>query len=136
MSDRLLRDGFYGTGFRVVSGVEYSSDIGEPLSIEFSVYEVVGLTATAETPIYKRAGAVSSMDMVEDVADAQRFLHGNVRWDGCSNWSFDEHDKVMMHFCGVRDAEDIGRLFSALYSIARELMPRLRDEDDEPRGAK
>jgi hypothetical protein len=133
VTDRTLRDGFHGMGFRVVAAVEYSSSEGVPLSIEFSVYETVGFTTTyEEKPVYKRAGSDTSMDVVENIAEAQRFLHGNVKWDGCSNWSFDEHDKVMMHFCGVRDAEDIGRLFSALYSIARDLMPQLRDQDDEP----
>ena len=62
-------------------------------------------------------------DPTEDLTKAERFLHGSIKWDKCSNWHFDIQDDSMIHFCDPEQGEDIGKLFRALYSIAAELIP-------------
>ena len=38
------------------------------------------------------------------------YLHGEVKWDGCSNWYFDECDRCMLHKCD----RDTLKVFSEL----------------------
>lgn len=35
----------------------------------------------------------------DDNGEKMMFLSGYVRWDGCSNWRFDEQEVVMLHAC-------------------------------------
>jgi len=58
-----------------------------------------------------------------EILSSERFLHGSIKWDGCSNWHFDIQDDCMIHFCSAQDAAAIGVLFSELYRIADELIP-------------
>ena len=85
---------------------------------DFRVYEIIGWQDSVQ--LFNRKGYTSSPDPVEDIEDAQIFLHGHIKWDGCSNWHFDEQDSVMLHFCSKKQGEDIGKLFSQLYKIAEE----------------
>lgn len=75
---------------------------------DFVVYEMVGLPGYGHGPVM--AG--------ESDTPTESFLHGYVKWDGCSNWHFDEQDRIMLHFCGVKRATDIGELFRRIYQIA------------------
>lgn len=52
----------------------------------------------------------------------EMFLHGSIKWDGCSNWSFPT--KVMLHFCRRAETQTISPLFDLLYSIAKAEIPR------------
>lgn len=74
--------------------------------------------------LYQRAGATNSMDLVESINEAELFLSGSVKWDGCSNLRFDEQDHVMLHFCSKKDAVAIGTLLGRVYDIAHDILPR------------
>lgn len=36
---------------------------------------------------------------VSRLSEAAVFLHGTVKWDGCSDWHIDECERCMLHFC-------------------------------------
>jgi hypothetical protein len=58
-----------------------------------------------------------------ELTEAERFLHGSIKWDGCSDWHFDIQDDCMMHFCDVQEAESLGQLLRLLYEIAADSIP-------------
>lgn len=64
--------------------------------------------------------------MVYDAANAEVFLRGSVKWDGCSNWEFTPFATVSAHFCDKEEAMNIGVLFQRIYEQAKGLgMDRL-----------
>ena len=50
------------------------------------------------------------------------YIEGYVKWDGCSNWSFNPGRALMVHFCGPSDAEELRTLFLSIYRDAAERM--------------
>lgn len=85
------------------------------LHVEFNVYRMI-----SRDPVAWNKRGEKYPDPTEELAEAEIFLHGFIKWDGCSNWHFDEQDAAMIHFCGVEEAAEIGELFRQLYAIARE----------------
>lgn len=65
-------------------------------------------------------------DFLDSVEAAPLFLHGEVKWDGCSNWHFDEQDRVMLHQCSRGGLEGIGKLLVTCWDMAKELMPNFQ----------
>lgn len=65
-----------------------------------------------------------SPEPTEDREEADVYLHGHIKWDGCANLHFDEQDRVMLHFCGLRGAKAAGTLLERLYELAGEAMPQ------------
>jgi len=96
--------------------IESECKTGE-VCVSFKVYTFVQCTDgsllylddTHEAPEY-----------VEDMTKASLYLHGQVKWDGCSDWHFDEQDRGMLH-SGTRDSLiDIGKLLAKCWDIAKE----------------
>jgi len=73
---------------------------------------------------YQRADSDTSPDCTPDLARARRYLHGSVKWDGCSNLHLDEQDEAMLHFCGRKEARNIGELLARIYDLAHDVLPR------------
>lgn len=86
-----------------------------PSSLDFEVVAVIGETTDGALCF---EGVDDPNDWHEDPLTAPTFLHGDIKWDGCSNWSFDEQDRVMLHFCGAVAATGLGRLMRRMYEIA------------------
>ena len=86
---------------------------------EFEVFEII---SSEPTTLWSLPGG-SRTYVTDDISEAERFLHGSIKWDGCSNWHFDIQDDCMIHFCSAQDAAAIGVLFAELYRIADELIP-------------
>ena len=95
---------------------------GEVYSVEFEAYKVTGREPRGKA-WFARDNERGADDPTDKLEDADRYLRGEIKWDGCSHWYFDEQDRVMLHLCGRDAALDIGRLFEAMFDIARELMP-------------
>ncbi len=57
------------------------------------------------------------------LAEAQVYLSGSIKWDGCANLRFDAQDGCMLHFCGRNDAARVGKLFDLLYDLTEQLLP-------------
>jgi len=105
----------------------YSDRVGDdyPIVIGFNVWEICGREADGSLQLTAPMGGPAISQ-----EEAQLFLHGHVKWDGCSNWFLAIAETIMLHFCSVKQAEDIGRLFRALYEIAANEMPT-NEFDDE-----
>ena len=54
--------------------------------------------------------------------EANVFLVGDVRWDGCSNWAVYPIDNCMLHFCRPDGADEFSWLIKSVYDIARDVM--------------
>lgn len=98
--------------------------VNHELYAEFACYRVIGGSAQADesspSRLYDRRGSTHT-DPVGDLSDAQVYLHGSIKWDGCSNWNYDEQERVMLHFCRKEQAAAIGVLFTRMYEWAKEL---------------
>lgn len=101
---------------------------GDPTEayVEFKVYSIIGHGRNKEIYLEKIDGECG--DQVQKVEEAEVYLSGSIKFDGCSNMKFDEQDRVMLHFCGRKQAVDIGVLMDRLYSLAAELMPRYAED--------
>jgi hypothetical protein len=65
-----------------------------------------------------------SMTPTDDRAEAEVFLSGSIKWDGCANVFFDAQEDACLHFCGRADAMRVGALLGRLYDLAAELVER------------
>lgn len=96
--------------------------------LDFTCYEVVGQELNGQPGwVFNRNEWETLPDLVSDYREAQPFLSGAIKWDGCANVKFDEQDSTMLHFCGRDDAAKIGKLFNALYDLAEKLIPAWDD---------
>jgi hypothetical protein len=86
---------------------------------DFEVFEIL----SSEPTTLWNLPSGTRPDPTDELSKAERFLHGSIKWDGCSNWHFDIQDDCMIHFCSAQDAAAIGVLLNELYRIADELIP-------------
>lgn len=98
----------------------------ESHSAEFVVYEIVAHDGDDGTACFEVADG-SGDEWTDDLEEAEVFLSGFIKWDGCSNWDF-KTDACMKHFCGRDDANGLGRLMDRMYALAEEHMPRYNKE--------
>ena len=91
---------------------------------EFEVFAITG-EAGQEVPIptYDRRGAMSTPDPVESIEQAEIYLEGHVKWDGCS-----EIDMGQEHWCGPLEWKAHCALLEHVYKRAFELMQREPEE--------
>lgn len=89
----------------------------------FLVIEVVGTRGSPTLPARNVALLFRGLheDITDNVDQAKVFLEGQIKWDGCSDWLFNqgESGNSMLHFCGSADAVAIGALLGKLYEIAK-----------------
>lgn len=65
-----------------------------------------------------------SRGMVERIEDAEPFATGSVKWDGCINWTFNDHDRgCALHECDRDGLLRIGELLARIHDIAGEMLP-------------
>ncbi len=118
----MIRKDFEELQFTVVAEVH-------ECRVDFKVYDICGRTGAPGGPfIYHREGGVNSMDWVESLDDAEVYLHGSVKWDGCSDWSFDEQDRVMLHGCSRHDIVRYGKIMTACFDMTKELLPNFQGD--------
>ena len=109
---------FIDIGFTVRARLPCSDEI---YHCDFEVFKIV--SGDSAEVAWQKAGEDVEPIPVEYLDEAECFLSGHVKWDGCSNWNFDEQEKVSIHFCSVQQAMNIGVLFERLYRMAKELLP-------------
>ena len=88
-------------------------------SCDFKVYKHV---SSSPEMLYSLPDPMSC-EFTTDLAKAEIYMHGYIKWDGCSNWHFDIQEGCMIHFCSVEEGEAIGTLFKSLYAIAARVIP-------------
>ena len=90
---------------------------------DVKVYEVE-TRADDGTPGAHRRDAPCSPDPVPDIADADTYLEGYVKWDGCAVLN-----QGCPHWCGPADFVKHCELLRYIYTRANELMERNPPED-------
>lgn len=105
---------FQSLGFTVVAEVQSHS-------VDFKIYDHEGQTESGE-PLFHKAGSPSSPDPVESFSDADVYLSGIVKWDGCSDWHFDEQDRVMLHGCCKKDVVRFGLIMGECWDLAAKFL--------------
>ena len=100
-------------------------DEEETYWMDFIVKEVTGQSQDKETkewtiPLYGHS-------FEEDFEQAAETLHGFIKWDGCSHWSF-EDKSVMLHLCGRQNAKKFSRIFETIFDLAEKHMTRYNKE--------
>lgn len=98
---------------------------------DLTVWEISGRERN-NTALFIRKGG-DSTDMIEDHAEAARYLVAYIKWDGCSEFRFgpDEPDSSFGHFhwCGPDQGyKQHIALLESLYKRSRELLPAAADE--------
>lgn len=59
---------------------------------------------------------------------ADLYFHGQVKWDECSDWHFDEQDRIMLHACDRAGLTRLGAVLAACHDWAGELLDRWSPE--------
>lgn len=103
-----------------------AAELGENrVFVSFKVLDVKGLTEHGE-PLYEPTeDAPENPDGYTDTTDplhAEPYLHGSVKWDGCSDWRFDEQDNCMLHGCSRADVQRFGDVLGRCWDLAGEMM--------------
>lgn len=99
--------------------------------VEFVIYAIMGFGDDGKgnytAPIYTKFAKEGSAFLYDDadwLDDAAVYLHGTVKWDGCSDWLFDDNAKNrMLHGCGRKDLSNIGEALTRCWDWAAELIP-------------
>ena len=65
----------------------------------------------------------STVGYTEDLALADLFASGWVKWNGCSDWRFDTQDRCMIHGCSREDLSRIGEALSRCWDATKEVLP-------------
>lgn len=104
-----------------VFGVTVAYTVGNS-HVDFFAAEVTGTDVDETNPIYWRIGATSSMDdPATELKDAERYVEGSVKWDGCSHlWFGDEN--AYIHVCGKSDFVKLATTLAAIYERCGQLM--------------
>ena len=89
--------------------------------VDYTIYGIEGCQDNA--PCWHKAGSMHYPDDVSRLEEAEPYLHGTVKWDGCSNWHFDEQDRVMLHGCSKAQVQRFGDVLAYCWEWTRELLP-------------
>lgn len=95
--------------------------------VTYVVYDIEawgeGENGEYTVPLWHRKDATSHPDTVETLEEADIYLNGDVKWDGCSNWHFDEQDRAMLHGCSRAGVKRFGEIMAMCWDWTRELLP-------------
>lgn len=96
--------------------------------VEFIVYDIETYEdGDKSKPRWPRLGARSSPDNVDKLDEAEIYLHGTVKFDGCSDWRFDEQDRIALHGCSRQGVQRFGDVMGRCWDWAAEFMPGMKD---------
>lgn len=94
----------------------------EEYLVKYTIFDIEGIEADG-TPLFYRKGGRFYSDSTRSVEEADIYLHGYVRWDGCSNWHFDEQDNADLHGCSRQDLMRIGEILTQCWDWTAKLCP-------------
>ena len=90
--------------------------------VSYTIYEILGNYHDNGALVYTKIGS-NSFDPVTKLEEAEIFAHGEVKWDGCSNWAFDKQDRAMLHGCSRQDLENISKVLTFCWDLTAKLCP-------------
>ena len=91
-------------------------------------YAIYDLLSTEGELLWPRRGSAFHPDPVTSLEESEPYCHGEVKWDGCSNWAFDEQDRCMLHGCSREDIQRFGDVLALCWDWTSEILPKW-DED-------
>ena len=91
--------------------------------VEYKIYDVFGYEEKTDKLYF-----VNDNNPVDTIEEAYVYISGSVKWDGCSNWHFDEQDHVMLHGCCKEDVLRYGLVLAECWEMTKELCPTWWDE--------
>lgn len=103
------------------------SGSGAPGFASFEIYAILGTDYTdgegvlISPLLFSIAGARSSADSTVFVHEAERFAHGSVKWDGCSDFLLDDNG-MMLHVCDASGILHIGQALALAYDICAQIV--------------
>lgn len=102
-------------GFRLVWSVQDHCASVEAYKVE--CFDIEG------NPLFWRDGSPHNGDATPDYEDAESYLEGFVKWDGCT-----ELNQGQPHWCGPEDYKKHFKLLEHIYKRSFELMGREPDD--------
>lgn len=88
--------------------------------VDYIIYDIQAETETGE-PLFPKKG-LSYFEPTPSIDESSPYLHGSVKWDGCSNWYFDEQDDVMLHGCERSHLTRFGEIMGACWDWTKLLL--------------
>jgi hypothetical protein len=89
--------------------------------VDFEVFKCIGCECLPDSqfgpPEFERKDATNSLDSTTDIDEAEPYLTGSIKWDGCSDIEFGYH-----HWCGPGYWQTHIELLGHLWRTAFELM--------------
>lgn len=125
-----IRQDFGNLGFTVLA-----TPINDCV-VRFEIYEIVAhrkVTNESATDVIVWRLKDDRQAFTADITKARCFLNGDVKWDGCSNWYFNQQDNAMLHFCSLREIEAISAIMKECWELAAGLISNWQG-DDKPWG--
>lgn len=86
---------------------------------DVTAYEKVAQDCETGDCLYERKGATGSGDHVCHIDEAEPYLDGYVKWDGCT-----ELDQGQQHWCGLEDYRKHCDLLQYIYVRSQQLIER------------
>ena len=93
--------------------------------VEFEVFEIAGKIGGGEK---EGERIYAPMDGYPELKHAPVYAHGTVKWDGCSDWHFDEQDRCCLHGCHRKDLIALGGIMAACWDWTAELLDNFDGE--------
>lgn len=95
--------------------------------VEYIIYNIEGYAqgdslGVFDRPMWHKAGDNFYPSAVDTLEEAEPYLHGHVKRDGCSDWYFDEQDRSMLHGCCREDIQRFGDVMAACWDWTAELL--------------
>lgn len=115
MATTTLRKDFFELDFTVIALLhEYY--------VEYTIYDIEGIDDN-KNPVWHKKNSPVAPDSVEKLSEAQIYLHGTVKFDGCSDWYFDEQDSCMLHGCSREGISRFGEIMAICWDWTGKLIP-------------
>lgn len=98
------------------------------ISSHYVEYEIYALDGVDEgKPLYHKKDD-EGWNPQYDIEKAALYCHGSVKWDGCSDWHFDEQDDCMLHGCSQQDLLNLGIVLARCWDWTAELLDNFDGE--------
>lgn len=103
-------------GFTAVISWEGS----DPAAIDFKLYKITD--KWNGNPVWESKEKLYCN--TNKLEEARVYLDGFIKWDGCSNWRFVHQTNVMLHFCSLKELQNISDAFTRCWTMTEDLMPK------------
>ena len=91
------------------------------VAVDFFAAEILGREGDTNKPLYWRKGSDSSEDNTSNFSDAERYVEGSVKWDGCSHVSFGDENGYL-HLCGRADFDKLAEVLTTIHERCGEII--------------